>query len=105
MSSNYPPGVTGNEPEIAGYPEREAERECGATAAFVPREQLIALRSLDRTVSTAIRQQVRRVLAWADEYEQEHDCAYSGPVTLFDAGLGVATWTCPACGAEHEEEQ
>ena len=24
---NYPPGVTGNEPEIAGYPETEAVEE------------------------------------------------------------------------------
>lgn len=28
MSSNYPPGVTGNEPQIAGYPEIEEEIEC-----------------------------------------------------------------------------
>lgn len=28
MLSNYPPGVTGNEPEIAGYPEHEEDLEC-----------------------------------------------------------------------------
>lgn len=25
--NDYPPGVTGNEPEIAGYPERDAVRQ------------------------------------------------------------------------------
>lgn len=28
MLSNYPPGVTGNEPQIAGYPESEIQVEC-----------------------------------------------------------------------------
>ena len=26
MSSNYPPGVTGREPQISGYPEKEERR-------------------------------------------------------------------------------
>ena len=29
--SNYPPGVSGNEPEIAGYPEREITRTMQCT--------------------------------------------------------------------------
>ena len=29
MLSNYPPGVTGNEPEIAGYPDDHCA-DCGA---------------------------------------------------------------------------
>ena len=31
MLSNYPPGVTGFEPEIAGYEEWSEKRECEAT--------------------------------------------------------------------------
>jgi hypothetical protein len=29
--SSYPPGVTGNEPEIAGYPERDTTRTMQCT--------------------------------------------------------------------------
>ena len=28
MSSNYPPGVRGDEPEIVGYPERPRREQC-----------------------------------------------------------------------------
>ena len=75
MASNYPPGVSGFEPQIAGYDEREVEREVYCT------------------VETC-REFESEVIVLCTEV------ATSREVYTIN---GHRFWTCPACGTEHEE--
>ena len=50
MASYYPPGVTGNEPEIAGYPEcddEDCDMDCTCVGGTCTRLCLDCLRDLD----------------------------------------------------------
>jgi len=77
---DYPPGVTGNEREIAGNDsEFEAERECTSYAVY-----------------TALGKDGQRI-------EVEADCPFVGEVTVA-AHRAQEFWVCPLCGAEHNEE-
>ena len=110
--SNYPPGVTGNEFEIAGPQwEDTVERVCEA--------QDVSVRVIERDVADAIKhwQQSRKTddearaqqsMLWmlrdalVDDFDAEQ-CQFEGKVDAWGYG-GVTHWTCPKCGTEHEEE-
>lgn len=112
MSSNLPPGVTGNEYEIAGPDfERDEERAC-------------MIRDLDvRTISSygesrikhAIEQlsgaanvmvavgYLRTALLDINHVEMDAECPFEGVVTV-TGYQGVVTWECPLCRFVHEDE-
>lgn len=85
MSSPYPPGVTGNEPQIAGYDERE-------------RETIEACDNDD----------------WdpKDGHPGMAVCGFNGPITVTEfivyrtsnEIIGSRQWTCPRCGMVNEED-
>lgn len=89
--SNYPPGVTGNEWQIAGGKELTVTRECKGTEARVyPAclvDQLAQGYWVDLTGTAVV---------------TEYDCTFSGQVDaeVYDYEL---CWTCPTCGYENVE--
>ena len=128
MSSNYPPGVTGREPAIAGAVDIEFQGLCQADAIDVlPWQQVLtgltALRAglehpLQRrsqirgAVVTETRQeQIQRalgtVIAMQAVLEEtvrtaNTDCGYDGPVEG-QVRHGEIAWTCPRCGSENTQ--
>ena len=106
--SNYPPGVTGSEYEIAGPSwEGEVNRECGRQADLSP-----VTTTLRDAIIDVVREKVpiekgRRALQSAlDEamdYSDQRECPFDGEVYAWAYG-GVLHWTCPVCGYEHEED-
>lgn len=54
MSSNYPPGVSGNEPQIAGDPDLEA---------LLDQPTAVLLERLDHTDDDSLREAIRAELA------------------------------------------
>lgn len=96
MSGYYPPGVTGYEPEIAGYPEVEMEVECGEV------DQFISLRQAQATSEKWVmerRSGLAKALAALPQLEA--DCDFTGVETLQVSG-DVGYWTCPWCGKDQE---
>lgn len=93
--SNYPPGVSGNEPEISGWPEAEMELSCtNGAARWLSRRLVIEM--LEREPS--------RLADPVEDWEAlEAECDFEGPV---DAQIveGVACWDCPKCGSENETD-
>ena len=71
--SNYPPGVSGFEPQIAGYDEREVMREVYCPVDICSEFEVVVL---------------------CTEVETSR-----GYYTI----IGNRSWTCPACGTENEE--
>lgn len=88
--SNYPPGVTGNEPQIAGYPERGENVECKNTGVVHFRHEM------QETVGD-----VDEVLGKV--FSVEIDCEWEGKVEGDVVGYDFI-WTCPRCGNVTEEE-
>lgn len=81
--SNYPPGVTGNEWQIAGVPEGTQEVEC--------RNKDATLRILSNTID--------------GEYIGEGmECPYNGPADGYYTEYRTFIWDCPLCEKENEEE-
>lgn len=77
--SNYPPGVSGNEPEIAGYPERDMTLKVTCTYS-----------------GTA---------SFSDGIPLDWECDYEGKAdgtAVFYAGETWFYWECPNCGHENE---
>jgi hypothetical protein len=111
--SNYPPGVTGNEPQIAGYPEQDMEVECGnSLGRFLGVHQVRTLlvemqdqfRSMGVSNAGSPVAAMHEVLdALDDQEETVAACQWSGTVTAQIAD-GEAWWDCPMCGAEQSEE-
>ena len=115
--SNLPPGVTGNEVEIAGAREFDDTRECTAegvslmTITPYGKKQiedaimtLVKWRSGDETAKIAPAEFIlRNALADIEDVDIEVQCPFMGDVTLQYAN-GVTTWQCPVCRTEHEEE-
>ncbi len=105
--SNYPPGVTGREPEIAGYPERTEKVECrSTTTAFYRREVLDVLAEVRRTCANT--DQIGVVAHFREKLEgltetPELDCEWEGEVEGWPNGDDFE-WTCPRCGNEQVEE-
>lgn len=106
--SNYPPGVTGMEPQIRGCDEAEAEVECDSYGKV----WVVNKTDIEFWVAEAFRRirdgkSVAGCLSniQADiemGFEVEVDCEFKGKV---DAQfMGVRLWTCPLCNTEHEDE-
>lgn len=103
MSSNYPPGVTGNEPEIAGYPTSASIRECQAEAATLTRYSVLdVVRSVDLSDPSRARDLLKAAID-ALPTDEDGVCMYEGPVEVEHVG-DIDFWECPNCGAEHEDE-
>ena len=83
--SNYPPGVTGNEFEIAG-PDAEWDemQTCTNTVqATIPQGGVYSDSSVMEDV--------------------ERECGFEGEVSCWSY-QGVMHWECPDCGHEYEED-
>lgn len=103
--SNYPPGVTGNELEIAGPDyEQDEERYCGAEVQVVP-----AALAKDIVESVLRAQEGLRVNAdvlsiLIRQAEIAGECGYEGEVTVYRYQRRQ-WWVCPACRTSHEEDE
>lgn len=116
MSGNYPPGVTGNEPQIRGpLSEFTVHRYCDQdSVAYVPAfvvaevlEQFSgALAQSQSGGLTEIAQE--RFLAGARDrlelHVAEFACDWEGDVDVQLWDGGIINWTCPRCGSEHEDD-
>lgn len=119
--SNYPPGVTGREWQIAGA-DREVDerRTCGAenVEVLVPRDEVESYIDLALGVLTGrvlVREGADRVdraivhLTRAFEAFKGMDktevavCPFDGTVTVQQYGTTL-TWVCPLCDTDHEED-
>lgn len=74
--SNYPPGVTGFEPEIAGYDERDNRRTVTCSHDDTPH------------------------YVEGDEFEGD----VAGTEYIVPCYAIVFEWTCPVCGADKETD-
>lgn len=123
MSSNYPPGVTGREPQIAGYPEIERELTCDGEdveVTIVDHRHLhevgvIArgLREFTRELDgLTMMETKRRLRQMADLLEYhvrdsytttlEH-CPFSDELTWTIDGFELSA-ECPVCGKTTTED-
>lgn len=98
----YPPGVSGREPQIAGYPV--TERKCDNRAEFpVMTPEVYGLLNRLRPVVAASEMNfllVRRLLQAAEQVPTVHaDCPFEDEVEM-DGWC----WECPVCGMEHDDE-
>lgn len=130
MSGNYPPGVSGNEPQIAGYDEAVMTMTCSEVGLCLYPKTLVddlldevsQVFTVPRTVRSEgqrgwrpendaerlVRAQnrllkVREELDTAVRYDEDAMCGFSGQVDV-QINRTVVTWTCPWCGAEHEDD-
>ena len=107
--SNYPPGVTGNEPEIAGYPSMTLDKQCEEDvpyiATWVVTEHLDGIAAViarsDDTIP-AIIEQLGHLWEHLNKDAVDVTCGFDGDVDA-EMAYGVAYWTCPRCGTEHED--
>lgn len=104
MSSNYPPGVTGHEPEIAGSDIQTISGVCTADA-----RDLVPLH-LAKTVAVGMAKQggmalgdALYALLDASEYSPK-PCSFEGFVEGVPTKLGWI-WTCPHCGTMNKTEE
>ena len=108
MTSNYPPNVSGREPEIAG-PDAEyvGERVCGAVDVLIPAyaadDVPIMILKAQRGMLLPL------VLKMATKYKIEAAaCPFEGKVDIARYH-DTEEWTCPVCGELHryliEEEE
>lgn len=82
--SNYPPGVTGREPQIAGLAGGVSNVSCEKPATLTVTDD--------------------DGKAWPIEIDE---CPYEGDTDVQYGGTRKAPiryWTCPLCGHEHEDE-
>lgn len=125
--SNYPPGVTGNEWQIAGQDEFELEVTCHRPTVDVcyaaPVRQAVLdvwgwLWLVKSHVTNpdgdrnAVAQYTLTAYAALEDlfkllpditFELKRLCGFEGTVTAWGDRF-VATWECPRCGLENEEE-
>lgn len=125
MSSNYPPGVTGHEIEIAGaYWEDSVERVCGmrdADITVINNRLAVAVADLQKArgdvhdrvegAEFAYERARHRVLSEAVLYNQDvctisvAECPFEGDVWVTQNYRGgVLSWECPLCKTVHEED-
>jgi len=113
--SNYPPGVTGNEPQIAGYPEFDQNVDCQAegvtvvtmspeaykrAAALVDEVMRSARQGLLVPSGTAFR--LQNEIADGEEVDLV-SCPFEGDVTSW-VDQGIVFWECPLCRTVHEAD-
>lgn len=111
MLSNYPPGVSGHEPQIVGHEEITLSVTCGETIDTVLSAAALALvTAAHRAVHAANAEAdtmigaVRRLRdGMRDLSTITTTCPFDGEVVAEQDGY-VARWTCPLCDAEHEVE-
>lgn len=96
--SNYPPGVTGFEPEIAGYDEFEQSLDCGAEweGEFMAPEGVVLVSSALLVEDSSRRDELLRS-ALGMIVDVSIPCEWSGVATVYWSG-GQGTWECPRCG-------
>lgn len=92
--SNYPPGVTGNEREIAGPDTLTVTRECKGTEARVYPAYYVDQLITDEEIGTYVLEKT----AVTTEYE----CPFTGQVDAEVYNYELF-WTCPTCGYENVE--
>lgn len=98
MGWNYPPGVTGYEPEIAGYEEVNLIVDCDNEALeTVSRDDVLSMVWDFEDIGAIPAEQIERL------HTYYVPCEYSGYVTGYIVGAGVE-WDCPRCGKTHTEE-
>ena len=108
--SNYPPGVTGNELEIAG-PDWEGETERACTSRGEVELEVLSCEDL----ATLRRWAARDITETITTYDLRRlvggiittllpKCDWEGEVEAWSYG-GTLHWTCPLCGYEQEEDQ
>ena len=95
MTSNYPEGVTGFEPQIAGAEETTLPGKCNAEAhdvapAYMVRSILIDLHEL-QDLAAAL-----EAVQTISEYSEE-PCGFEGDVEARRIP-GAWLWVCPKCG-------
>lgn len=118
--SNYPPGVTGREPQIAGYPEVERELDCDnvdVEVTIIDHHHLHEIGTIARGMREFTRElegltmmeTKRRLRQMADllEYHVRDSCTTTLEHCPFSDEI---TWTvdaaelsveCPVCGKQH----
>ena len=114
--SNYPPGVTGRELEIAGPDwEGELERECSQRDIELEIMQPDDINAL-KTIASVKGAQGAGKARDADVIQHRMRRFFSRMITVtlpvcpfageVEAWMyqGVTHWTCPVCGHEYEEE-
>lgn len=123
--SNYPPGVTGSEPAIAGYPEGTYTpgRPCTGympdDCRAVPPNMIYEIFTIQERIGKAgtlleatqampLLERLRLAIIDLPKavdveclYEGEVDAQWSGN----RKGDGEFFWTCPQCGSEQEESR
>jgi hypothetical protein len=120
--SNYPPGVTGNEYEIAGGDETEEYWECESmvTAVTVNMPMIQEMADDGLTIYNrlkeynydsyqalidqklkSLRNKIHSLIHSNDAIEV--DCGFAGYV-LMESYRGKKWWSCPDCLMEHEVE-
>ena len=111
--SNYPPGVTGRELEIAGPSwEGHVDRACdepdvqirmvtAEVASLI--EKWLNVRGAD-SEPMAKERMLRALMQAQDPWEiTMENCPFESEVEAW-AHRGMLHWTCPLCGTEHEED-
>lgn len=91
--------------------EYEVEKECRAetVVSVLPPGVLFDVKSAEKTVglpgwTSATKSQLRSAIeAMEQAIQVPYDCTFTGDVLVVYA-QGYATWTCPDCGTEHQEE-
>lgn len=117
--SNYPPGVTGNEPAIAGYPE--GNYSAPTCNGYLPDDTRAVTLGLISDLAD-----VQHMIGRGDPNAQvklerirlemldmpkavDVECGFEGDVDAsWDGdrrGNGTYFWTCPRCGSEQTDER
>lgn len=110
--SNYPPGVTGNEWQIAGPEEREVSLACsseGFTALTITgygKDQIAqAIEDLSGEPNpTLALSRLHSALSDIADVDIDGPCPFEGDVTVYQTD-GPPTWECPLCRTLHEIEE
>lgn len=122
--TNYPPGVYGGEPQIAGPGREQTEqRSCDhedIKAVLLSKNARMDLAALvgmlgeaddagtlgPLTIKNALAY-ARRIQRGALDLDVEGTCPFDGPVNVsstYSHGVLTERWTCPVCGGEHESQ-
>lgn len=125
MSGYYPPGVTGNEWQIAGTPETSEHVECTAEIVVAPtylvteamedlNKLVLRLRGMILADAPADKKLLEkhtlgieiRLLKLKEELDtgMEAECNFEGDVDGQIRGGDLFVWTCPRCGTENEKD-
>ena len=105
--SNYPPGVTGLEFEIAGPDwDGEMDVECGAWADLWVVSNDLA-RGLKDAVGSKDQALVNAAISWADTepvpVQTQGTCPFAGEVVAWTYA-GELFWNCPVCDTGHVQD-